>query len=51
MQAAGQLPRKIVMDPFCFKQFDPAKVGGVLINMDKEAFATKINEFYLTVKD
>ena len=46
-QTAATLPRKIVMDPFCFKQFDPTKVGSILINMDTEAFAAKINEFYL----
>ena len=43
--------RKIVMDPFCFKQFDSAKIGSVMINMDKEEFAARINEFYLQVKD
>ena len=44
---AQALPRKIVMDPFCFKQFDPARVGSVIINFDKDAFAEKINELYL----
>ena len=51
MQAAANIPRKIVMDPFCFKQFNPGKVGAILINMDKDAFTERINEFYLQVKD
>ena len=48
VQAAA---KKIVMDPFCFKQFDTSRVGSVIINMDKDAFTAKINEFYLQVKD
>ena len=46
-----QAARKIVMDPFCFKQFDATRVGSVIINMDKDAFTERINEFYLQVKD
>jgi Protein of unknown function (DUF3228) len=41
---------KIVLDPFCHKQFDPA-AGSLFINFDKEAFAERVNEFYLNVKD
>ena len=41
---------KIVMDPFCFKQFDPA-AGSLFINYDKTQLTEKVNEFYLTVKD
>ena len=37
------VPRKIVMDPFCFKQFDPARVGSILINMEKDAFTERVN--------
>lgn len=46
-----QSTRKIVLDPFCFKQFDPTKVASVLINMDKDEFTDRINAFYLAVKD
>ena len=49
MQAAAQQARKIVLDPFCFKQFDAAKASSTFINMDKDAFAAKVNEFYLQV--
>lgn len=41
---------KIVLDPFCFKQFDPA-AGSLFLNFDKQAFAERVNEFYLSVKD
>lgn len=41
---------KIVLEPFCFKQFEPS-AGSLYLNYDKEAFATKVNEFYLKVKD
>ena len=41
---------KIVMDPFCFKQFDPSS-GSAFINYDKDEFNTKVNDFYLAVKD
>ena len=44
------LPRKVVIDPSCYSQFDLVKAASTLINMDKEAFAEKINEFYLQVK-
>jgi len=43
--------RKIVMDPFCLKQFDPSKVGAILINFDVAAFTERINELYLQVKE
>ncbi|TNV72171.1 hypothetical protein FGO68_gene13991 [Halteria grandinella] len=41
---------KIVIDPFCFKQFEAA-AGSLFINFDKQAFADRINDFYLAVKD
>lgn len=41
---------KIVMDPFCFKQFDPA-AGSLFINYDKAEFTERVNEHYLAVKD
>jgi hypothetical protein len=41
---------KIVLDPFCFKQFDPA-AGSLYVNFDKVQFTEKINEFYHDVKD
>lgn len=41
---------KIVVDPFCFKQFDP-KAGSLYIDLDKELFGEKINDFYHLVKD
>lgn len=41
---------KIVLDPFCFKQFDPA-AGSLYINFDKQQFAERVNEFYLDAKD
>jgi len=41
---------KIVLDPFCFKQFDPT-AGSLYINYGKQEFAEKVNDFYLEVKD
>jgi len=41
---------KIVLDPFCFKQFDPA-AGSLYISYGKQEFAEKINDFYLEVKE
>ncbi len=41
---------KIVLDPFAFKQFEAA-AGSLFINYDKQAFAEKINDFYLSVID
>ena len=41
---------KIVLEPFCFKQFDPA-AGSLFINFDKQQFAERVNDFYLKVKD
>ena len=48
MQAA-QGVRKIVMDPFCFKQFDTARATAIAINMDKDAFTERVNNHYLTM--
>ena len=41
---------KIVIDPFCFKQFESA-AGSLFINYDKADFTEKVNDFYLKVKD
>jgi hypothetical protein len=41
---------KIVMDPFCFKQFDLAS-GAAYINFDKDEFTQKVNNYYLDVKE
>lgn len=41
---------KIVLDPFCFKQFDPA-AGSLFINYDRAEFTEKVNNHYLQVKD
>lgn len=43
------LQRKIVMDPFCFRQFDEKAFSR--INYDMQEFANKINEFYLQNKE
>lgn len=37
---------KIVLDPFCYRQFDKTK-SSLFINYDMIAFAEKINEYYL----
>ena len=37
---------KIVMDPFCFKQFD-ARAGSSFINYDMDLLTSKVNEFYI----
>lgn len=41
---------KIVLEPFCFKQFEPS-AGSLFINFDRDLFTERINEFYLKVKD
>ncbi len=41
---------KIVMDPFCLKQFE-TKAGSLYINFDKQALTERINEHYHDVKD
>ena len=41
--------KKIVMDPFCYRQFDEKAFSR--INFDMEEFASNINEFYLKNKD
>jgi len=41
---------KIILEPFCFRQFEPA-AGSLYINCDKQEFAEKVNDFYLEVKD
>lgn len=43
---------KIVLDPFCYRQFESAAVAGsMFINFDKHEFTERVNEFYLKVKD
>jgi hypothetical protein len=37
---------KIVLDPFCYRQFDKTK-SNIFINYDMKAFADKINDYYL----
>ncbi len=41
---------KIVLDPFCYKQFDKTK-SSLFINYDMKAFAEKINEYYLNTSN
>jgi hypothetical protein len=36
---------KILLDPFCFKQFEKA-AGSNFIDLDKLDFTAKVNEFY-----
>ena len=48
---AQQGVRKIVMDPFCFKQFDASRASSAFINFDKDELTQRINDFYLQVKD
>lgn len=38
---------KILLDPFCFKQFEKT-AGSYFIDLDKAEFAAKVNEFYVT---
>ena len=40
---------KVVLEPFCFKQFDP-KAGSLFIDFDKQAFTDKVNHFYLSAQ-
>lgn len=36
---------KILLDPFCFKQFEKA-AGSNFIDMDRLEFTARVNEFY-----
>lgn len=38
--------QKIVLDPFCYRQFDKTKTN-LFINYDMQDFAQKVNNFYL----
>ena len=38
---------KILLDPFCFKQFEKV-AGSNFIDMEKLEFADRVNEFYVT---
>lgn len=42
--------QKIVLDPFCFKQFE-ASAGAARIDFDQDEFTQRANDFYLAVKD
>ena len=43
---------KIVMDPFCFKNFEPhPDTGQTAIEHDREDFTQRVNTFYLENKD
>lgn len=42
--------KKIVLDPFCFKQFDKSKTN-LFINYNMEDFTEKINSYYIENKD
>lgn len=50
MKSAQKKIQKIVMDPFCIRQFDKLKAYSC-INYDPYEFANVINEFYLHNKD
>ena len=41
-----QKATKIVMDPFCFKQFEK-QAGSLFIDMTIEEFTARVNDFYL----
>ena len=52
MQAtANAIKRKIVLDPFCFKEFEAIAGAAPNLPIDKEEFTLKVNDFYLKVKD
>eukprot|EP00743_Colponemidia_sp_Colp-15_P005987 GILK01006434.1.p1 GENE.GILK01006434.1~~GILK01006434.1.p1 ORF type:complete len:228 (-),score=24.46 GILK01006434.1:111-725(-) len=38
--------RRIVIDPFCYKQFDDPNYGGTRINCPKAQFEAHVNEYY-----
>ena len=40
---------KIVLDPFCYRQFDKTK-SSIYINYDRDNFTEKINDYYLSDK-
>ena len=46
---------KIVLDPFCYRQFEKYQTGthssSMTINFDPVDFTNRINEFYITAKD
>lgn len=39
------MARRIVVDPFCYKQFDGTK-GAILIPFDLQQFESRLNQFY-----
>ena len=45
------IQRKIVLDPFCFREFEAIAGAAPNLPIDREEFTTKVNEFYLAVKD
>ena len=46
---------KIVLDPFCYRQFEKYQQGGlsssIIINYDPVEFANRINDIYIASKD
>jgi hypothetical protein len=50
MKTFSNTLKKIVMDPFCFKQFDKAKTN-LFIDYDMYEFADKVNQYYLENKE
>ena len=52
MIATGNaIKRKIVLDPFAFKEFEAIAGAAANIPFDKDEFTTLVNSFYLDVKD
>ena len=52
MIATGNaIKRKIVLDPFAFKEFEAIAGTAANIPFDKDEFTTLVNSFYLDVKD
>nr|CCA21935.1 conserved hypothetical protein [Albugo laibachii Nc14]CCA24785.1 conserved hypothetical protein [Albugo laibachii Nc14] len=43
----NEVNHDLVLDPFCFRQFDDAKYNGTRINYDKNEFEKRINEIYV----
>jgi hypothetical protein len=41
---------KVVIDPFCFRQFDPANKTSVNIQCSMEEFQKRVNEIYSNAK-
>jgi hypothetical protein len=50
MDSSSKSSLKIVLDPFCFRQFE-ASAGAARLDYDKDEFTQRVNDFYLQVKD